>query len=112
MGTIDKEIEKIEEEGLEEGVEEKGRDRKLIGDIDLFAPRLDIPLSNYEHHPINIMKNEGNAQVARGLEGIFGGESPLNLAIMDILIGLIKMIRKSTESEESEEKGGELPITE
>lgn len=40
----------------------------------------------YLEHPININQSKGLAQVLRGATGLFGS---LNLAIIDILIGLM-----------------------
>jgi hypothetical protein len=43
------------------------------------------------NHPMNFSKSKGVAQVIRGLEGLFGA---LDLAIIDVIMGLIEVIKE------------------
>jgi hypothetical protein len=42
-------------------------------------------------HPLNVSRSRGVAQVIRGCEGLFGS---LNLAVVDIVLGLIEVIKE------------------
>lgn len=46
------------------------------------------PISSYMNHPINFTADEGGAQLARGLTGIFDN---LNRALIDVLVGGFKI---------------------
>jgi len=57
----------------------------------LMRPAKDEPLDSYLTHPLNFDKTESTAKIVRGLEGLMGN---LNLAIMDIVAGVIEKVQK------------------
>lgn len=58
----------------------------------IFKRSKDVPLGEYQEHPLNVMKTEGNGQVIRGVEGLFGD---LHFAVVDIAVGLMKMWKEA-----------------
>jgi len=48
-------------------------------------------IESYIEHPLNFSKSEGLAQVLRGITGIFGN---LELALIDVLMGFLKMSKE------------------
>ena len=46
-------------------------------------------IDDYMDHPVNFGKTAGGAQVARGITGFFGS---LDYAIVDIVMGIMRMI--------------------
>lgn len=74
--------------------------------IEESAPRMGIDLGflkaktgegsieDYIDHPINISKSKGLGQVIRGFTGLFGA---LDLAIIDIVVGLMQFTREKKE---------------
>lgn len=50
-------------------------------------------IEDYVEHPMNFNKSKGLGQVIRGFTGLFGA---LDLAIIDIIIGLLQMGRDKT----------------
>jgi len=91
--TIYKEIENMESPG-EQVEESPGEQVEESPGLKFKMPNLDIlkaetgrgDIEDYISHPLNIKKNKGIAQVLRGLTGLLGN---LNLAIVDILLGMI-----------------------
>lgn len=74
--------------------------------IEESAPRMGIDLGflqaktgegsieDYIHHPMNVSKSKGLGQVIRGFTGLFGA---LDLAIIDIVVGLMQFTREKKE---------------
>ena len=52
----------------------------------------DGEVEDYINHPINFKKSKAVAKILRGIEGIFGA---LDLAIIDILIGSLELIKNN-----------------
>jgi hypothetical protein len=96
--TIYKEIENMETQGpaLEEipapEVQEQAPGLKFkIPNLDILKAETGKgDIEDYISHPLNLKKNKGIAQILRGLTGLLGN---LNLAIVDILLGMINTKR-------------------
>lgn len=86
VGGIDEAVD-VEFEEVDPGPDQGGSFFDFI-----FKRSKDVPLEDYEEHPLNLMKSEGNGQVVRGVEGLFGD---LHFAVVDIFVGLIKMWKDS-----------------
>ena len=54
-------------------------------------------IDSYIEHPMNINKSRGLAQVIRGFTGLFGA---LDLAIIDIVVGLMQFTKERKEVKE------------
>lgn len=52
-------------------------------------------VEDYIEHPINLKKSTAVAKILRGIEGIFGA---LDLAIIDILIGSLELIKNKKQN--------------
>lgn len=52
------------------------------------APALKKSLSEYRAHPLNKSGSDAVGQVIRGVEGLLGG---LDLAVIDLLVGLVNL---------------------
>lgn len=75
-----------------EPIEKKPAGIDISGIIEkLFQPTGPGPLEQYQEHVLNFNKSVALARVLRGLTGILN--SDLNLAIIDIGIGLLEMFK-------------------
>jgi len=61
----------------------------------LNAPTGEGELIEYYHHPLNFNFSEPLARILRGLTGIIGN---LNLALADILVGLLQFVFEQRKS--------------
>lgn len=57
----------------------------------LKTPTGDGSIESRLDHPLNFAKSRGVAQIIRGAEGIFGS---LNLAIIDIVLGALEVLKE------------------
>ena len=57
-------------------------------------------IEEYIDHPINFKKSKAVAKILRGIEGIFGA---LDLAIIDILIGSLELIKNNRQKKAQNE---------
>lgn len=58
----------------------------------LKSPTGEGDVSTYMQHPLNFLRTEGNAQLIRGLTGLLGN---LNLAIVDIVLGGMRIVTET-----------------
>lgn len=88
-------LDDIPEENLDyEGYEvpEKEQSGGLSIDLSfLKTPTGEGTIEERLDHPLNFSHSRGIAQIIRGLEGIFGS---LSLAIVDIALGLLEVIKE------------------
>jgi len=81
----------LSEQSIEPEVEQqpKGFDFSFF-----FAKTGGGSIDGYIHHPLNIKNSKGVAQILRGSTGLLGAS---DLAIIDIGIGLVNVIREGKE---------------
>lgn len=56
--------------------------------LDALFEKNNTPLNQYDNHPLNILENDGNKMVIRGVEGVIGNA---HCNITDILVGTAKI---------------------
>lgn len=90
--SILEEIEGIEEPIKNEGIEVTGADNKINLDMGFLATKTGAGgIEEYIEHPLNFNKGKGMAQIIRGFTGLFGA---LDLAIIDILVGILQVSKE------------------
>ena len=62
-----------------------------ISDIDFLAETGDGPISQYMDHALNFNNSKAMARILRGVTGLIGS---LNLAIIDIGVGVLEFFKK------------------
>jgi len=80
------------DENLEQKEEITNNDSDFFSKIKriFLIKSVDKSLEEYENHALNVAKSESNARFLRGFEGFV---DDLNLAIIDVFIGLIGMLK-------------------
>ena len=88
INEVASETEKTEEE-MTHNVTEK---QKLNFDLSFLQAKTGAgSIEDYIEHPMNIGKSKGMAQLIRGFTGLFGA---LDLAIIDITVGLMQFTKE------------------
>ncbi|UWG95520.1 hypothetical protein LPY66_11360 [Dehalobacter sp. DCM] len=84
-----------ENEFIEDIEQEESENRGIsLPSIDfswLRTPTGDGTIEERLEHPLNYSKSRGVAQIIRGAEGFFGS---LNLAIVDIVLGILEVMKE------------------
>lgn len=62
-------------------------------------------VESYMEHPMNVLNNTAGARILRGLTGIFGN---LDLAIIDIVVGVLDLL-KNRSKQNGVSGGGNFP---
>jgi len=77
----------IREENLE--VNESIPEKRSINFFDILKSETgEGNIDSYKNHPLNFNNSNGVSQILRGATGIFGN---LNLAILDIMLGIFQL---------------------
>jgi len=79
----------IREENFEKNYEETSGNRKLNFLEILKTETGEGEINFYKEHPLNFNKSDSISQILRGATGFFG---KLNLAIIDIMLGIFQTI--------------------
>ena len=90
METIREEIEGIENEEVQ-APEEIQENRLKFDTSFLLTKTGENGIEHYLEHPLNFSKSKGLAQVLRGATGLFGA---LDLAIIDIVVGMLQFAKE------------------
>lgn len=91
MNTIEQEINGINEDANIETEELQQRNISMPSLEFLKVETGEGPIELYIEHPLNFSKSKGLARIIRGLTGWFGA---LNLAIIDVVIGLLEFTKE------------------
>ncbi len=86
------EVTQTEENTQEEMSQEVTEKQKLNFDLSFLQAKTgEGTIDEYLEHPMNIAKSKGMAQLIRGFTGLFGA---LDLAIIDITVGLMQFTKE------------------
>ncbi len=89
------EVTQIEEKTQEEMTQEVTEKQKLNFDLGFLQAKTgEGSIEDYIDHPMNVNKSKGLGQVIRGFTGLFGA---LDLAIIDIVVGLMHFTKERKE---------------
>ena len=89
------EVTQTQENTQEEMTQEVTEKQKLNFDLGFLQAKTgEGSIEDYIDHPMNVSKSKGLGQVIRGFTGLFGA---LDLAIIDIVVGLMHFTKERKE---------------
>lgn len=69
--------------------QEPSRAQEILSKV-MTAQTGEGSIESYIEHPMNVLNNKAGARILRGLTGIFGN---LDLAIIDIVVGVLDLLK-------------------